>query len=341
LNLKTAQLASKLNDWHNHKMIQFFSQICNQLSTSVLPSCARLVSYFSPLIRYFARLLLRGTRVANPLPVFFGGLAISVAALLLPQQVAAQLIAGIEMGTSSYKASERTSSQFLNRESGLLNGTRVFFGAQRNWKTKGWIAELDYKTGSVDYFGLTANAFPVATTGQVRLVHIATTLHWPVSEVDDWGFAVAPRFGYRSQSRSADGNAAIAPFVEKYQEGVFAIGLVVHNEFERGFGIRARLELERSLAPRLGVDYPGLYQSTQLSPQGVWRPILDVSGWYRINPRHSVTVSARLQDFRTGPADSSALVSIAGAPPIIPASNNFPGQKIRVNSLNAGYAFHF
>lgn len=315
-------------------MIPLFSQTCNQSSTT------RTSTRATP-IKLGIDVSPRATTVAKQLGTFYAALAISASALLLPGQATAQLIAGIEMGTSSYKASERTSSQFLNRESGLLNGTRLFFGAQRNWKTKGWIAEFDYKTGSVDYFGLTTNAVPVATTGEVRLVHIATTLHWPVAEVDDWGFAIAPRFGFRSQSRSADGNAAIASFVEKYQEGVFAIGLVVHNEFERGFGIRAKIELERSIAPRLGIDYPGVYQTAQLSPKSLWRPMLDVSGWYRINPRHSVTVSARLQDLRTGAIDPALLVAIAGGPSSNVGGNNFPGQKVRVNTLNAGYAFHF
>ncbi len=315
-------------------MIPFFSQICNQLSTNPTPTRA---SPFESVMHE----LPQSTTVTKRTVIFCAALAICAIALFNPQQATAQLIGGIEMGTSSYKASERTFSQFLNRESGLLNGTRVFFGAQRNWKTKGWIAEFDYKTGSVDYFGLTANAFPVATTGEVRLVHIATTLHWPVAEVDDWGFAIAPRFGFRSQSRSADGNAAIASFAEKYQEGVFAIGLVVHNEFERGFGIRAKIELERSIAPRLGIDYPGVYQSAKLSPKSLWRPMLDVSGWYRINPRHSVTVSARLQDMRTGAVDPALIVAIGGGPSSNAGGNNFPGQKVRVNSLNAGYAFHF
>jgi hypothetical protein len=327
-------LASKQNDWHNRAMISLFRQICLQLSTK--PKSTR-----ATLLESVIHLLLRVTTTSKQSVTLCATLVICAVALLHPQQATAQLITGIEMGTSSYKASERTATQFLSRESGLLNGTRVFFGAQRNWKTKGWIAEFDYKTGSVDYFGLSANAVPVATTGEVRLVHIATTLHWPVAEVDDWGFAVAPRFGFRSQSRSADGNAAIASFVEKYQEGVFAIGLVVHNEFERGFGIRAKIELERSIAPRLGIDYPGVYQAAKLSPKGLWRPMLDVSGWYRINPRHSVTVSARLQDMRTGAIDPALLVAVAGGPSNNAGVNNFPGQKVRVNSLNAGYAFHF
>jgi hypothetical protein len=315
-------------------MIQFFNQICEQKSTSSQPSGSRLLeSLLRPSRRW--------TNTSIKIRTFGGGLAIAAVALLLPQQATAQLIGGIEIGTSSYKTTERNTVQLLNRESGLLNGTRVFFGAQRNWKTKGWIAELDYKTGTIDYFGLTANAVPAAATGEARLVQIATTLHWPVADVDDWGFAIAPRFGYRSQFRSVDGNAAIAPFVEKYQEGVFAIGLVVHNEFERGFGIRAKLELERSLAPRLGIDYPGVYRPAQLSPKSVWRPMIDLSGWYRINPRHSVTVSARVQDLRTGAVDSAPLLAVVGGPPINPGSNNFPGQRIRVNSLNAGYAFHF
>jgi hypothetical protein len=334
MKLKTLELASKQNDWHNHQMIPFSSKIYTQLSTK---PTSTLAAPFQSAIRELPRL----TTAARKTITFCAALAICAVALLHPQQATAQLIAGLEMGTSSYKASERTSSQFLNRESGLLNGTRLFFGAQRNWKTKGWIAEFDYKIGSVDYFGLTGNAVPVATTGEVRLVHIATTLHWPVAEVDDWGFAVAPRFGFRSQSRSADGNAAIASFVEKYQEGVFAIGLVVHNEFERGFGIRAKIELERSIAPRLGIDYPGVYQAANLSTKSLWRPMLDVSGWYRINPRHSVTVSARLQDIRTGAIDPALLVAVAGGPPSNAATNNFPGQKVRINSLNAGYAFHF
>jgi hypothetical protein len=327
-------LASKQNDWHNHEMSQVFNQICKQQSKSsrsLGPSLMGSVFPFS----------LQTTSTPAKTRLLMSGSLLSAAALLLPLQASAQLISGIEMGTSSYKATERNAVQLLNRESGLLNGTRVFFGAQRNWKTKGWIAELDYKTGSVDYFGLSANAVPVATTGGVRLVQIATTLHWPVAEVDDWGFAIAPRFGYRSQSRSADGNAVISPFVEKYQEGVFALGIVVHNEFERGFGIRAKFEMERSLAPRLGIDYPGIYQAAKLSPKSVWRPMLDVSGWYRINPRHSVTVSARLQDLRTGAVDSTPLIAAVGGPPINAVGNNFPGQKVRVNSLNAGYAFHF
>jgi hypothetical protein len=294
-----------------------------------------------PFIHRVDEHLIRACKAASLLQRWIFGLLIGVCTLISPQTVNAQLIAGIELGTSSYNANERVNSTFLNRESGLLNGTRFFFGAQRNWKTKGWIAELDYKTGSVDYFGITTNGLPVAATGNVRLVHLATTLHWPVSEVDDWGFAIAPRFGYRSQSRSVDGNPAVSSFNERYQEGVFAIGLVVHNEFERGFGIRARFELERSFAPRLGIDYPNVYQGAQLNPKGVWRPLLDVSGWYRINPRHSVTVTARLQDLRTGPSDQSSLVAVAGGQPIAPGTNNFPGQKIRVNSLNAGYAFHF
>jgi hypothetical protein len=327
-------LASKQNDWHNREMTLSLRQTCNQESNKSLP--AGVTPRGSGI-----HALLRATTVSKQSSLFWAALVICAVALFNPQRAAAQLIGGIEMGTSSYKANERASSQFLNRESGLLNGTRVFFGAQRNWKTKGWIAEFDYKTGTIDYFGLTANAVPVATIGEVRLVHIATTLHWPVAEVDDWGFAVAPRFGYRSQSRSADGNAAIASFAEKYQEGVFAIGLVVHNEFERGFGIRAKIELERSIAPRLGIDYPGVYQAAKLNPKSLWRPMLDVSGWYRINPRHSVTVSARLQDMRTGAVDPALLVATAGGPASNAGGNNFPGQKVRVNSLNAGYAFHF
>ncbi len=267
---------------------------------------------------------------------------LGAANLISASTVHAQLVAGIEVGTSSYSANESAKSRFLNRESGLLNNTRFFFGAQRNWKTKGWIAELDYRTGSVDYFGLGPNAVPVATTGQVRLVHLATTLHWPVAEVDNWGFAVAPRFGYRSQSRRIDGNAALASFVENYQEGVFALGVVVHNDFERGFGLRARFELERSLAPRLSADYPSIYQPALLHPKGVWRPMIDVTGWYRINPRHSVTVTAKVQDLRSGASDLTPLVAVPNPTTLIAAvAPNFPGQRIRVNSLNAGYAFHF
>ncbi len=255
------------------------------------------------------------------------------------QPASAQLVAGIETGASTFKANTSNAGQFSNRESGILYGTRLTFGAQRNWRSKGWMAEFDYRSSSTDYFGLNNLAVPVASASHVRQLHLASTLNWPVSEFGrSAGLAVAPRLGYRNQVRSIVGNPAVLPLNQDYQEGVIALGAVVHNEFERGFGIRGKLEFERSLSPRLKADYPANYSTALLYPKGQWRPQLELAGWYQINPRHSVTVTAKFQNFTSGPSAPVAANSLNGSTPLI---INFPGQRVRSNSLNAGYAYHF
>jgi hypothetical protein len=251
----------------------------------------------------------------------------------------AQLVAGIDVGTASYRSNESANGQFLNRESGLISGPRFYFGAQRNWRSKGWLAEFDYKTGSVDYFGLTNLAVPVAANGHVRIFQLSTVLHWPISEFsNNGGIAIAPRLGYRNQARRVEGNPIITSLQEDYQEGIAALGIVVHNEFDRGFGLRARFEIERSLAPRLRAEYPGVYAAAQFNPSPQWRPQLELTGYYRINPRHSVSVTAKLNNYSSGSSGVATLTPLTLGPAIV---TNFPGQTVKVNSLNAGYAYHF
>jgi hypothetical protein len=263
-----------------------------------------------------------------------------LAAACFTQTAQAQLVGGLELGLNSIKLSDKDNSNpVFGRDRGVINGARFFFGAQRNWTSVGWIADFDYQTGNTDHVGQSAQGYAIATSGQVRAVSIGATLNWPFAKFDAGSLALAPRLGYRNVVRQVDSTANLAGNFEDYQEGIAALGFLVHGQFERGFGVSAKFEIERPFAARQATQLtaPNGPQINLLSnPSGLWRPQIELSAWYRINPRHSITLKARTQDFSTGDSERFEQGSIN------PANlTTLPGQKIRMNSLRAAWAYHF
>jgi hypothetical protein len=275
----------------------------------------------------------------NMRPVFFSTFLTAAVAVWLaaPAPVQAQLVGGLELGLNSVKLNDKNATTPLfGRERGVINGSRVFFGSQRNWNTLGWIADFDYQTGSTDHVGQSSQGYSIATAGQIRVITLGATLNWPFAKFDSGSLGLAPRLGYRNLVRQIDGAPTLVSSAEDYQEGVAALGFLLQGEFERGFGVTARVELERPFNARQTTNLNGLQTQLISYPIAQWRPQVELSAWYRINPRHSVTVKAKTQDLSTGPSDSFDANSVN--------PNNLtslPGQRIRMNSLRAAWAYHF
>ncbi len=254
-----------------------------------------------------------------------------------PGRALAQLVGGLELGLNSVKLNDKNATApVFGRDRGVINGSRVFFGSQRNWNTLGWIADFDYQTGNTDHVGQSTQGFSIATGGQIRIISIGATLNWPFAKFDSGSLGLAPRLGYRNLVRQFDGAPTLPNAGEDYQEGIAALGFLLQGEFERGFGVTAKVEIERPFSTRQTTNLNGVQSQLISNPVAQWRPQLELSAWYRINPRHSVTVKAKTQDLSTGASDSFDANSVN--------PNNLtslPGQRIRMNSLRAAWAYHF
>ncbi len=254
----------------------------------------------------------------------------------------AQLVTGLELGLNSIKFSDKDQAKpAFGRDRGVINGGRFFFGSQRNWNTLGWIADFDYQSGNTDHVGQSAQGISLASTGQIRVVAVGATLNWPLTQFDGGSLALAPRLGYRNIVRQVDAAPTLNGHYEDYQEGIAALGFLLQGEFERGFGVSAKFEIERPFETRQGSQFFAYGNSIQAQPQylsspsALWRPQLELSAWYRINARHSIIFKARSQDFSTGNSDNLE----SGTNPRNLSA--LPGQKIRMNSLRAAWAYHF
>jgi hypothetical protein len=266
----------------------------------------------------------------------------AVLTLVCANAAKAQLVSGLELGLNSIKLNDTNPAQpVFGRDRGILNGTRFFFGSQRNWTSLGWIADFDYQTGPTDHIGPTKSGYSIATAGNVRVVTVGATLNWPMTRFDGGSIALAPRLGYRNLVRKSDAAPSLVGNLEDTQLGIAALGFLLNGEFDRSFGVSAKFEVERSFAARQSTSFQAVGSSNPQSvllssPNAQWRPQIELSAWYRINPRHSLTIRARAQDFSTGASDSFDNASLN------PNSlTSLPGQKIRMNSLRAGWAYHF
>lgn len=263
-------------------------------------------------------------------------------AVLWASTAQAQLVSGLELGLNSVKLFDVNQAKpAYGRDRGVLNGTRIFFGSQRNWTSLGWIADIDYQSGATDHVGPSKDGYAVASSGAMRVLTVAATLNWPMKSFDSGSIALAPRLAFRNLVRQADAAPNLLGNSEDYQEGIAALGLLLNGDFDRNFGVSAKVEIERPFSIRQSTSFTSTNAAVatsqlQSSPNPLWRPQLELSAWYRINPRHSLIIKARSQDFSTGTSDSFDAGSTN------PANlTALPGQKIRMNSLRAGWAYHF
>jgi hypothetical protein len=255
----------------------------------------------------------------------------------------AQLATGIEASTSQYESADRVSGQSVSDSRGTISGFRAYFGSQRTWNTLGWIADLDYKTGNVDYFSRASNGASVAALQTVRLVKVGLTLHVPIITQEQSGLALAPRLGYRAHARNVDGTLLVNAFNESYQEGVAGLAFIAHTETLDGHGAKASIELERSFGGRLQSEASATSLAQDFRSKGTWRPQFEFMAWYRLRPGHSVSLRARFEDVSIGASDlnnattSSSLASSANAGSGLITTS----QKIRTGTVSAGWNYRF
>ncbi len=273
-------------------------------------------------------------------PFILAGI-ISVSCFNLNAQ--AQLAAGIEASTSQYESADRIGGQSVSDSRGTISGFRTYFGSQRTWNTLGWIADLDYKTGNVDFFGRASNGAPVAALQTVRLVKVGMTLHVPIITQEQSGLALAPRLGYRTHARNVDGTLLVNAFNESYQEGVASLAFIAHTESLDGHGAKASIELERSFSGRLQSDASANSLAQDFRSKGTWRPQFEFMAWYRLRPGHSVSLRARFEDVSIGASDlnNSVTNSSVAFSSNAASAGNPSSQKIRTGTVSAGWNYRF
>ena len=265
-------------------------------------------------------------------------LLVFLALALAATSARAQLVAGIEASSGAYRSSQFTSAQNFNRDSGTLTGFKTYFGAQRNWESPGWIIGLDYLGGTTQHQAQSLLGVAIGSQSKVYLVNLSAKLHVPLTDIAGFNIASAQRLSYRSQSRSVVPNQFIAALNEDLSEGAIAVGLSAHTLVNQ-FGFKATLEVERSFLGHLTTQFSPAYSEALFRPTGVWRPQLDIAGWFQWTPRHRFTLQARFDDLSTGRSEPVMIASTTGLGPAIAAFSS--GQKVRTSSLNAGWSYHF
>ena len=276
--------------------------------------------------------------VPHLLPHLVPSLLLSFALSLAANPARAQLVTGIEAGTSAYRSSQQTSAQVFNRDSGTLVGFKTYFGAQRNWENPGWIVGLDYQGGTISHQAQSLLGVTVGSQSKVHLIHLSAKLHVPLTEIAGFSIAAAPRLSYRAQGRSVIANPFVSAIKEDLSEGAMAVGLSAHTLVNQ-FGFKASFEVERSFLSHLNAQFSPAYSEAIFKPSGVWRPQLDIAGWYQWTPRHRFTLQARFDDLSTARSEPVAVGPTTGVGPSITALS--PGQKVRTSTLNAGWSYHF
>lgn len=274
----------------------------------------------------------------NPSKTALSLLFSTASAVLVAGSAQAQLVTGIELGSTAYRSNQQTSPQLFNRDSGTISGFKAFFGAQRNWESPGWIVGLAYQGGTVGHEAQTTQGITVGSVSKVHLIDISANLHIPLTDVAGFTVSGAPRINYRAQSRSVQPNQVITALKEDLSEGAVALGVTAHTLINQ-FGFKATLELERSLFSQLTTQFSPLYAEAAFRPNGAWRPQLDIAGWYQWTPRHRFTLQARFEDLGTGKSEAVTVAPIFSNGPSIVATSQ--GQKVRTSTLNAGWSYHF
>ena len=262
------------------------------------------------------------------------GLAIS----LVGVPASAQLVTGIEASTSAYRSSQQSSAQDSNRDSGTLTGFKTYFGAQRNWDSPGWIVGLDYQGGTIGHRAQSPLGVAIGSQSKIYLVNFGAKLHIPLTEIAGFSIASAQRLSYRAQKRSVVPNQFVAALNEDLSEGAIAVGLSAHTLINQ-FGFKASLEVERSFLGHLTTQVSPAYSDALFRLNGVWRPQLDIAGWYQWTPRHRFTLQARFDDLSTGRSEPALIAPASGAGPSLAVFSS--GQKVRNSTLNAGWSYHF
>ena len=263
---------------------------------------------------------------------------LSCALSLAPRPARAQLVTGLEASTSAYRSSQQTGPQTFNRDFGTLIGFKTYFGALRNWESPGWIVGLDYQGGTIGHQSQSLFDALIGSQSKVHLINLSAKLHVPLTELAGFGIAAAPRLSLRTQGRRVIPNQFVVALKEDLSEGAIAVGVSAHTLVNQ-FGFRASFEVERSFLSRVNAQFSPAYAEAIFKPSGVWRPQLDIAGWYQWTPRHRFTLQARFDDLSTARSEPISIGPTVGVGPSIIAFS--PGQKVRISTLNAGWSYHF
>lgn len=202
--------------------------------------------------------------------------------------------------------------KLLDREKGFLPG--LLIGIERDqgaWQVAG---QLSYHVGGVTYTGETNGGTPISTITQQQITNvelragyrfqqmqqIRPTLYFGVA-THSWGRDIQP-------THTASGTP-VGGLLETYHwwQAFLGVKMLSRKTTYFDWGLDARLT--RIIAPRIAIDYFGLYDNTQLRLDERWGFRVALPMTYLIENSTMLVFEPYLEKYKLGRSPSAKLTS--------------------------------
>lgn len=200
----------------------------------------------------------------------------------------------------------------LDRENGMLPGLLIGIGcSQGSWQIAG---QLSYHAGGVTYTGQTNGGAPISTTTDQKTIDVELRAGYRFQQAQQIRptlyLGVANHFWRRDiQPTYTASGMPVRGLQETYRWWQAFLGATLSG-YKTSFidwGLDARLT--RIIAPKIEVDYSGLYDNSQLDLGGRWGFRLALPMSYSMRRSTTLVIEPYLEKYALGRSSSAQLTS--------------------------------
>lgn len=202
--------------------------------------------------------------------------------------------------------------KLLDRESGFLPGLLLGIGRNQGpWQIAG---QLSFHTGGVTYAGQTNSGVPITTTTEQRITNVELRAGYQFRQTQQIRqilyFGAANHYWQRNiQPTITSAGIPVRGLLETYSwwQAFLGIKMLSNKTSSFDWGLDARLT--RIIAPRIEIDYSGLYDNPQLKLGEHWGYRVALPMTYSMTSSTALVLEPYLEKYKLGRSSSAPLTS--------------------------------
>lgn len=200
--------------------------------------------------------------------------------------------------------------ELLDRENGFLPGVLLGVGRDQGpWQIAG---QVSLHTGGVTYTGQTNGGVPITTTTEQQISNVELRAGYQFRQTQQVRqilyFGAANHFWRRNiQPTSTSSGMPVRGLLETYRWWQAFLGIKMLSNKTSSFDWGLDVRLTRIIAPRIEIDYSGLYDNPQLKLGEHWGGRVALPMTYSMTSSTALVLEPYLEKYKLGRSSSAPL----------------------------------